>query len=185
MPVDFFFYGTLRDAEVRRIVLGPGAVTLVAEPAVLEGYRCAPAEGGRFPGIVAEEGAVATGVLVRGVSLDAAARISYFEGDGTDYDIVPKTVGLGGGQQARAWVCLPADIVACRSRPVALRRLAAALATGVSGECSGGDGARYSGRIQPLSPHLAWPAQPRADTVIARHLTLRRFRMEQASRASL
>ena len=109
MPVDFFFYGTLRDAEVRRIVLGPGAVTLAAEPAVLEGYRCAPAEGGRFPGIVAEEGAVAAGVLVRGVPLDAAARISYFEGDGADYDIVPKMVGLGGGRQARAWVCLPAN----------------------------------------------------------------------------
>lgn len=108
MAVDFFFYGTLRDAEVRRIVLGPGAATPVAEPAVLEGYRCAPAEGGRFPGIVAEDGAVASGVLVRRASLDAAARTSYFEGDGADYDIVPRTVGLGGGQQALAWVCIPA-----------------------------------------------------------------------------
>ena len=108
MPIDFFFYGTLRDAEVRRIVLGPSAPAPVAGPAILEGYRCAPAGGGRFPGIVAEEGAVATGALICRATLDAAARISYFEGDGADYDIVPMTVGFGGGRLVRAWVCIPA-----------------------------------------------------------------------------
>ena len=148
MPVDFFFYGTLRDAEVRRIVLGPGAVTLVAEPAVLDGYRCAPAEGGRFPGIVAEEGAAAAGVLVRGASLDAAARTSCFEGDGTDYDIVPRTVGLGGGRQARAWVCLPTTLLSVESgqwrfddwqrrwRPAFLESVRAAMARATPAELS-------------------------------------------------
>lgn len=106
MTIDFFFYGTLRDAEVRRIVLGPGAHSLAAEPATLEGYRCAPVERGRFPAIVAEAGSVTLGAFVRHASLDAAARASRFEGDGADYDCVRKPVAVG-GKQCTAWVYIP------------------------------------------------------------------------------
>lgn len=111
MPVDFFFYGTLRDPEVRRTVLGPGADTLAAEPAVLEGYRCAPAEGGRFPGIVAEEGAATPGVLVHGVSLDAAARTSFFENEGFLYEVARKPLAVAGGRDAEAWVYVAAAVL--------------------------------------------------------------------------
>ena len=111
MPVDFFFYGTLRDSEVRRIVLGPGADALAAEPAVLQGYRCAPVEGGRFPGIVAEEGAVAAGVLVRGASLDAAARTSFFENEGFLYEVARKPLAAAGGRDAEAWVYVAAAVL--------------------------------------------------------------------------
>ena len=107
MTVDFFFYGTLRDAEVRRIVLGPGGFSLTAEPAMLEGYRCAPVERGRFPGIVPDAEAATPGVLVRRASLDAAARTSYFESDGADYEIALKPVVIDGRRRAKAWVCIP------------------------------------------------------------------------------
>ena len=107
MAVDFFFYGTLRDGEVQRIVFGPGALPPSAEPATLEGYRCAPVERGRFPAIRAERGATTHGVLLRSASLDAAARVSYFEGDGTDYEIVRRPVAIVGGTQRRAWIFLP------------------------------------------------------------------------------
>jgi len=108
MKIDFFFYGTLRDPEVRRIVLGPGATGLSLETARLPGFRCGPIEDGRFPGIVAEEGAEAVGVLARRVSLEAAARTSYFEGDGFHYDIALKDIRLEGGPGA-AWVYIPTD----------------------------------------------------------------------------
>lgn len=107
-PVDFFFYGTLRDAGVRRIVLGPEALSLSAVPATLEGYRCAPVERGRFPGVVAERGAATPGVLVRGVSLDAAARTGFFESEGSLYEVARKPLAVAGGRDAEAWVYVAA-----------------------------------------------------------------------------
>ena len=104
MAVDFFFYGTLRDARVRQIVLGPDDSTEPAEPATLEGYRCAPVERGRFPAAVAQPGAITPGVLVREVSLDAAARVSFFEDDGSLYSVALKPLGVAGARSAAAWV---------------------------------------------------------------------------------
>ncbi len=106
MAVDFFFYGTLRDAEVRQIVFGPDDSAGAAEPATLEGYRCAPVERGRFPAAVARPGAVTPGVLVRGVSLDAAARVSFFEDDGSLYSVALKPLGVADARSAAAWVCI-------------------------------------------------------------------------------
>ena len=106
MAVDFFFYGTLRDAGVRQIVFGPDDPAGAAEPATLEGYRCAPVERGRFPAAVAQPGAVTPGVLVRGVSLDAAARVSFFEDDGSLYSVALKPLGVAGARSAAAWVCI-------------------------------------------------------------------------------
>ena len=103
MTVDFFFYGTLRDAGVRRTVFGPGESAEAAEPATLEGYRCAPVERGRYPAIVAQQDAATPGVLVRAVSLDAAARVSFFEDDGAYYSVALKPLA-GAGRRASAWV---------------------------------------------------------------------------------
>ena len=104
MAIDFFFYGTLRDAGVRRIVFGPGGSAGAAAPATLENYRCAPVERGRFPAVVAQQGADTPGVLVRGVSLNAAARVSFFEDDGDWYRAALKPLTLAGGRNAAAWV---------------------------------------------------------------------------------
>jgi hypothetical protein len=103
--VDFFFYGTLRDADVRDAVMGPGAATTVSD-AELPGFRCVPAEGGRFPGVVRAPGAAATGVLAAGVSLDVAARLSFFEGEGYDYGVELCRV-VDRERARKAWVFLP------------------------------------------------------------------------------
>ena len=104
MAVDFFFYGTLRDAGVRQIVFGRDVSAEAAEPATLEGYRCAPVERGRFPAIVAQHGAATPGVLAPGVSLDAAARVSYFEDEGASYSVARKPLGVADERSAAAWV---------------------------------------------------------------------------------
>ncbi|HZD25670.1 MAG TPA: gamma-glutamylcyclotransferase family protein [Alphaproteobacteria bacterium] len=45
----FFFYGTLRDGAVRRLVLGRALPDDEAIPAVLEGYRIARVRGADYP----------------------------------------------------------------------------------------------------------------------------------------
>ncbi len=104
--VDFFFYGTLRDAEVRRAVLGPTAEPLTVVPARLAGYRCAPVADGRFPVIIPEAGASAVGVVVAGVGLVAAARTSYFEDEGYDYGVTVVAVESAAGGVRPAWAFL-------------------------------------------------------------------------------
>jgi gamma-glutamylcyclotransferase (GGCT)/AIG2-like uncharacterized protein YtfP len=104
---DFFFYGTLRDGDVREVVMGPGAGSEI--PAgLLPGYRCAPVEGGRFPAVQADAGHAAPGVLAAGVSLTVAARLSYFEGEGYDYGVERCAIELDDGA-AEAWVFLPSE----------------------------------------------------------------------------
>ena len=102
--VDFFFYGTLRDADVRDVVMGPCEGLTLTE-GHLPGYRCAPVDGGRFPGVARRQGAAAPGVLIRDASLAVAARLSFFEGDGHDYDVQRCRISTCGAQEA--WVFLP------------------------------------------------------------------------------
>jgi len=105
--VDFFFYGTLRDAAVRRIVLGLDVASTSIDPATLDGYRCAPVENGRFPGLVRSVDDVAQGMLVRAVPIEAAIRTSFFEGEVADYTVASVTVDLETGDLAPAWTYMP------------------------------------------------------------------------------
>lgn len=112
--VDFFFYGTLRDEEVRRAVLGPAAKAPVITEGRVAGYRCAPVDAGAFPALVAEAGAEAEGILVQGVDLTAAARISLFEGEGYDYQPAPIPV-VCEADELPGWVYLPTGRLAVRA----------------------------------------------------------------------
>ena len=94
--LDFFFYGTLRDADVRHVVIGQSADLRLTE-GVLPGYRCAPVEAGRFPAVQNDAGYMAPGVLAEGVSLREAARLSYFEGEGYNYGIEECSIDVDGG----------------------------------------------------------------------------------------
>lgn len=112
--VDFFFYGTLRDTDVRRVVIGSDAPAKLTAGNLL-GYRCAPVEGGRFPAVQVDPDFSAPGVLAAGLSLFEAARLSYFEGEGYDYGIercaietVVESGSDSGGAPSVAWVFLPA-----------------------------------------------------------------------------
>ncbi len=106
--VDLFFYGTLRDAAVRRAVLGPGADRVAVEPALIRGYRCAPVAGGRYPVLVPEAASRAEGVLAAGVGLEAAARTSFFEDEGYDYSVESVAVETASGAAREAWAFLSA-----------------------------------------------------------------------------
>lgn len=73
----FFFYGTLCHAPLLDCVLGrPSA----AMPATLTDHAVHWAEGGAFPLIVPQAGAVAQGLLVEGLTDGEAARLDFYEG---------------------------------------------------------------------------------------------------------
>jgi len=107
--LDFFFYGTLRDAEVRRVVLGPSSRTREVYPASVRGRRAAPVARGRYPALVDDPAAHAPGLLVPDVDLVAAARLSFFEGEGEaggDYRV--ERIGIEAGRRGlQAWAYLP------------------------------------------------------------------------------
>ncbi|MCZ4354032.1 NUDIX domain-containing protein [Roseovarius aestuarii] len=79
-----FFYGTLRDAALMRVVLGTDDVPLLE--AVLPGYGVYWAEGQIFPTIEPQADAVATGVLLADLSPEQVARLDFYEG-GFGYDL--------------------------------------------------------------------------------------------------
>lgn len=76
----FFFYGTLMDAHVRRLVLGRYAPRH-AEPATLRGWRRVSVIGKTYPVIVADGRAAVEGILVRGLNAAARRRLEHYEGD--------------------------------------------------------------------------------------------------------
>jgi len=89
--VRFFFYGTLIDPEIRRLVLGRLAPRLV-EPATLSGWRCVPVPARTYPMIVPDRRGRLSGILVRGLSAAARRRLERYEDD--LYAVAPVEVGL-------------------------------------------------------------------------------------------
>lgn len=144
--VDLFFYGTLRDPEVRRIVLGTGAARLGTLPAVARGYRCAPVSGGRFPVLVPDAAGRAEGLVVAGVDPAAAARTSFFEDEGYDYRAAPLAVVTASGVRRTAWAFLSSGRLAPGAGPWVIaawrqrhRRAFIATARRAMAQCRGAD----------------------------------------------
>ena len=79
---DYFFYGSLMDADVLSAVAGeripPGRLI----PARLAGYERLAAQYNVFPLIVEYPGAEVAGVLVRGIDAGVARRLARYEGPG-------------------------------------------------------------------------------------------------------
>ena len=100
---DFFFYGTLCDADVRKVVIGRA---VEAAPAVLADHAAVPVTRGRFPMLVFQRGQSAAGVLCRGLSLIDAARLGFYEHEGRDYGVRCVPVSLDGAMH-QAWVYVP------------------------------------------------------------------------------
>lgn len=78
--MDFFFYGTLRDAEVRRRVLGRDLPAARLEDAELTDFQAVFVAGASYPTVVACPGAQTPGLLARGLGHADAARLTVFEG---------------------------------------------------------------------------------------------------------
>jgi hypothetical protein len=77
----FFFYGTLRDPDVRRLVIGPGVDRIAIAPAVLPGWRCVFLRGRVYPVLQADGSAETVGVLADGIDPRQVARLDRFETD--------------------------------------------------------------------------------------------------------
>ncbi len=76
----FFFYGTLCDPDILRMVLGyvPRPDQLV--PASLAGYRRKVARGQSYPVLQPAAGGLVEGLLFQAASLADARRLDHYEG---------------------------------------------------------------------------------------------------------
>lgn len=101
----FFFYGSLMDPELRALVLGRPALSAPERPAVLAGYRRSSLNGCNYPGIAPAPDKRVDGLLVEGINEEAAARLSYYEGE--QYEPVRASVATAEGAATVAWVFQP------------------------------------------------------------------------------
>jgi hypothetical protein len=84
----FFFYGTLIDPDVRRIVMGSSNPADVS-PALLKDWERRAVVGESWPTIRRKPGAVVDGVLVRGINERAYDSLIVYESEGFDIIDVP------------------------------------------------------------------------------------------------
>jgi hypothetical protein len=88
--MELFFYGTLMDEAVRRLVLGPTATDLRLTPASLAGYRRVAKPRETAPMLRRHQGGLTRGLLCQGLDEAAMARLWHFEG--ADYRLGPVLV---------------------------------------------------------------------------------------------
>jgi hypothetical protein len=105
--VDFLFYGTLMDRDVLRLVVGRPVAPRARRRALLPGYWRRAVRGEAYPGVVPAAGAQTEGLLIGGLSLKEAARVSRFEN--TEYEVrlceaVPLDASGGALPGRLAWV---------------------------------------------------------------------------------
>lgn len=103
--MDFFFYGTLMDADVRAAVLGREVASSSVAPATLSGYRRVFVDGQAYPVLLPKAGGLLDGLFVRGLGGRDAALIDHFEGH--QYYRQSIKIELKGGARAEALVYLP------------------------------------------------------------------------------
>ena len=100
MSLPLFVYGSMRDVEVRSLVLGRAPPALRTEPAWMSGVAAAVVPGESYPYLVSAEGARACGELVHGLDERCLDRIVFFEGD--EYAFVECEVERAGGERVAA-----------------------------------------------------------------------------------
>ena len=103
---DYFFYGSLMDADVLSAVAGERIPPSRLIPARLPGYERLGALVGIFPIIVADAGAVEgiEGILVKGITHKAVHRLARYEGPA--YVVAKRTVTTADGS-TQAYVFIP------------------------------------------------------------------------------
>lgn len=114
-----FFYGTMRDPDVRHMVFGPRAGDLILRPASLPGFRPYRARGGDFPVLVRRTAWRTPGQLVEGPRHGDLLRLFHFEGP--DYLPARHLVIDQGGRRVSAWVLLPDSPQRASAKPWHLR----------------------------------------------------------------
>lgn len=101
----FFFYGTLRDADIRHLVIGRALPDTLVSSARLHGYTARRAHGGPYPILVRLGGGHTDGVVVDGLTRHEARRLDAYEGAG--YRRMKLPILLADGQEIDALVYLP------------------------------------------------------------------------------
>src|SRR3546814_19249386 len=87
MTTRYFFFGTLMDPDVLRLVLGRPVTRGALAPARLHGYRRMRILRARFPVLVAAPPAAVAGLVFNAAGPQEAARILFFEDYA--YDLAP------------------------------------------------------------------------------------------------
>ncbi len=104
----FFFYGTLIDPDIRRVVLGaPAAKALALRPGMLCGWTRRAVRGASYPMILPRAGAGVDGVLASGLDAAACRRLRAYEG--AEYVVLRVQVRCADGRtrMARAFAPRP------------------------------------------------------------------------------
>ncbi len=101
----FFFYGTLLDPDIRRIVFPHLHRRLQLYPGELRGFRRVAARDGDYPVLVPHPSARVQGWLADGLDLPALARAAHFEG--ALYQPVVRRVHDRQRRPLEAWLFLP------------------------------------------------------------------------------
>lgn len=108
-----YFYGTLRDRELLRLVLDREVDDLRIEPAAAVDHAARVVVGETFPVLVPAPGASAEGVVVHGLSERDIFRLRFFEDE--DYALSPIDV-TADGQRVQAQVFTPTQRLAVTER---------------------------------------------------------------------
>ena len=105
--MDLFFYGTLRDKTLLKIVLDDSSNSLSFRSVGLADHAVHWAKGQIFPMISESTGETAQGLLVQGLTEDHIARLNFYEG-GFDYELRDIAVDVD-GQSVPCQVYWPED----------------------------------------------------------------------------
>lgn len=108
---DFFFYGTLVDADVRRLVLRREVPDEMVVPAVLSAFKRYAVRGRPYPAAVPVAGASIDGVVMPQVSLRDAAMLTCFEGSDYEARLCQVTPSSDPGTSRSAWVFVASERV--------------------------------------------------------------------------
>ncbi len=162
-----FFYGTLRHLPLLELILG-GAPMPDLREAMLPGHEVLWAEGQGFPFLRRAEGKVARGLVARGITPQARARLDYYE-LGFGYD-VREVTALAGGSFLPVEVYFPREGLWRPGEPWALEdwvrdwwevtRHSAAEVMSYFGVLSGEEVARRYPMILTRAASMARAAQP-------------------------
>ena len=113
--VSFFFYGTLIDPEVRRLVLGVESQKLNVMSAWLPGFTVRYVLQAKYPALRPKPGARAPGIVITGLSRKQALTLDRYEGDGYRRKI--RLVRLADRRPNSAFVYMPLEKLRIGPRP--------------------------------------------------------------------
>lgn len=103
--MQWFFYGTLLDPDIRRLVFPHAHEGVELAPAQLPGFRRVRCKGALYPVLASAAGQRVPGLVCRGLDERAVLRMAHFEG--TQYQPRALSVTLASGEKEKAWLFMP------------------------------------------------------------------------------